>query len=115
MMENINNNLYAMSDEAILQLIGNFLLETRLQQNKSQVEIAKASGINRSTVIQLEDGGGTLTSFIKVMRSLNQLEILENLKIKSEMSPLQLAKMNQQKRQRASRKSQDISTNKPNW
>jgi hypothetical protein len=49
------------------------------------------------------------------MRSLNQLEILENLKIKSEMSPLQLAKMNQQKRQRASRKSQDISTNKPNW
>ena len=35
-MENINNNLYAMSDEAILQLIGNFLLETRLQQNKSQ-------------------------------------------------------------------------------
>jgi transcriptional regulator with XRE-family HTH domain len=114
-MENYNNNIYAMSDDAILQLIGKFLLETRLQQNKSQAEIAEASGINRSTVIQLENGGGTLTSFVKVMRSLNQLDFLEQLKVKSEISPLQLAKLNQQRRQRASRKSKDNTTNKSNW
>jgi len=67
-MEKINNNWYAMSDPAILEVLGNFIQQTRLQQNKTQQQIAEAAGINRSIMGQVENGGGdTLLSFIQIL------------------------------------------------
>jgi len=64
----INNNWYAMSDPAILEVLGNFIKQTRLQQNKTQQQVAEAAGINRSTMGQVENGGGdTLLSFIQIL------------------------------------------------
>ena len=34
-MENVVKNWYAMSDPAILEVLGNFIKQTRLQQNKT--------------------------------------------------------------------------------
>ena len=101
-MENTNISWYAMSDKAILAILGGFLKEIRLQQNKKQQEVAIAAGISRSTLIVLESGGGgSLLTLIEVMRTLEQLHFFNNFLIKKQVSPLQLAKFEQAKRQRA--------------
>ena len=94
-----------MSDLALLELIGKFIQQTRLEQNKTQQQVATAAGLNRTTVVQIEKGGGgTLISFVQILRALEQLQILEHFEVKPQISPLQLAKLEQNKRQRASAK-----------
>lgn len=101
-MENNHNTWHAMSDPAILEKLGVFIQQTRLQQNKTQQELAVAAGINRSTLVQIEKGsGGNLLSLIQILRALGQLELLQNFEIAKLISPLQLAKLEQKKRQRA--------------
>lgn len=96
---------HAMSDPALLGTLGTFIQQTRLQQNKTQQQIATAAGINRSTIVQIEHGGGgTILSFLQIMRALGQLQMFQHFEIKAaQLSPLQLAKMDQKKRQRARR------------
>jgi transcriptional regulator with XRE-family HTH domain len=113
MIEKNNKYWHAMSDPAILEILGRFIQQTRLQQNKTQQQIANAAGINRSTIVKFENGdGGTLTSFVQILRALEQLQLLEHFEIKQQISPLLLAKLDQQKRQRASVK-KDSSIKKP--
>jgi transcriptional regulator with XRE-family HTH domain len=105
MTEITNISWYAMSDKALLTTIGQFLKENRLQQNKTQQQVAVASGIARSTLVQIENGkGGSLISFVQIMRSLEQLHFFNYFQVKRQISPLELAKLEQTKRQRASRK-----------
>jgi transcriptional regulator with XRE-family HTH domain len=102
MMENSNIYWYAMSDKALLSVLGTFLRDIRLQQNKNQQEVAIAAGISRSTLIVLENGGGgSLLTFIELMRTLDQLHLFANFVVRKQVSPLQLAKVEQGKRQRA--------------
>ena len=104
-MEKAVKYWYAMSDPAILEVLGNFIQQTRLQQNKTQQQVAAAAGINRSTMVQVENGGGgTLLSFIQILRALEQLQLFQSFEIRQQLSPLQLAKIDQKKRQRASNK-----------
>ena len=116
-MEKGTNNWYAASDPAILQVLGKFIQQTRLQQNKTQQQVAAVAGINRSTLVQFENGGGgTLLSFIQILRALEQLQLFQNFEIKQQISPLQLAKIDQKKRQRASnKKSIEIEKPKSDW
>lgn len=108
---------HAMSDPAILEVLGNFIQQIRLQQNKTQQQVATAAGINRSTIVQIEKGGGgTLLSFIQILRALEQLQVFQSFEVKQELSPLQLAKIDQKKRQRAStRKNTVIEKPKSDW
>ncbi|MCX8487070.1 MAG: helix-turn-helix transcriptional regulator [Crocinitomicaceae bacterium] len=113
MMEKSIKYWHAMSAPAMLEQLGEFVKQTRLQQNKTQQQVAIAAGINRSTMVQIEKGaGGTLLSFIQVLRALEQLQIFEYFQIKQQFSPLQLAKLEQNKRQRASTK-KDTQNKKP--
>lgn len=115
-MEKDSIDWYSMSDKGILNLIGQFIQETRLQQNKTQQQVADSAGINRSTVGQIEKGnGGTLLSLLQILRVLEQLPVLQSFEIEQKISPLALAKLEQQKRQRA--RNNDTSTNSPkvNW
>ena len=107
---------YSMSDKGVLNLIGQFIQETRLQQNKTQQQVADSAGINRSTVGQIEKGnGGTLLSLLQILRVLEQLSVLQSFEIEQKISPLALAKLEQQKRRRA--RNSDTSNNgtKVNW
>jgi transcriptional regulator with XRE-family HTH domain len=118
MMEKGINYWHAMSDPAVLELLGKFIKETRLQQNKTQQQVATAAGINRSTMVQIENGGGgTMLSFLQVLRALEQLELLQYFEIKQQqLSPLQLAKLEQNKRQRASAtKATQVKKPKSDW
>jgi transcriptional regulator with XRE-family HTH domain len=116
-MEKTVTYKYAMSDPAILQVLGDFIQQTRLKQNKTQQQVAAAAGVNRSTIVQIENGGGgTLLSFIQILRSLDQLHLFQNFEISQQFSPLQLAKVEQQKRQRASNKKQpENNKSKSDW
>jgi transcriptional regulator with XRE-family HTH domain len=103
-MEISNLNWYAMSDAAMMELIGHYIKECRLKQNKTQAQVAEMAGVNRSTVVLLEKGsGGNLASLIQVLRALEQLHLLEIFKVERKLSPLQLAKLEKNTRQRASR------------
>lgn len=105
MAENTDINWRAMSDKTILETIGQFVKETRLQQNKTQTQVSMDSGIARSTLVQIENGhGGTLISFIQIMRTLDQLHIIRYFQVKQQISPLKLAKLEQERRLRARRK-----------
>ncbi len=109
-MEKGNKLGYAMSDPAILELLGDFIQQTRLQRNQTQEEVATAAGVNRSTIVSMENGGGgTLLSFIQVLRSLEQLHLLRHFETKQGFSPLELAKLELKKRKRASNKTKPVS------
>jgi transcriptional regulator with XRE-family HTH domain len=117
MVEKNNTNWYSRSDPAILEILGHYLQQTRLQQNKTQQSVAEAAGVNRSTVVQIEKGsGGTMLSFIQILRALEQLHLLEGFEFKMQISPIQLAKIEQEKRQRAGRKKKpDSGLKKSSW
>jgi transcriptional regulator with XRE-family HTH domain len=102
MMENSNINWNSGSDAATLQVIGNFLKEARLQQNKSQEAAAEEAGVHRSTLVRMENGeGGTLLSFIQLLRMLDKLQLLQAFETKPQISPLLLAELELKKRRRA--------------
>lgn len=81
MMENTNIILHELSDRQILVELGRFIKTTRLQQNKTQQQIAEIAGVNRSTIVQIENGSGsTMLSFIQVLRALEELHQFKSKK-----------------------------------
>lgn len=103
-MTEISYNWRMMSDDALIELIGKYIRHQRLVQNKSQKEIASNAGVSRSTLSLLESGEKiTMSSFLKVMRELDLLHLLEVFKIQETLSPIALAKLEKEKRQRASK------------
>ena len=93
-MEKASNNWIAMSDNAIIGAIGEFIKQKRLQENKSQALLAKEAGLNRSTLVQIENGGSiTLSSLIQILRVLNLLHLLDIFTIEDKISPIEYARL----------------------
>jgi transcriptional regulator with XRE-family HTH domain len=98
-------NWNSMSDNAIVQQIGAFVKHHRMEQNKTQDILANAAGISRSTLSLLERGETvTLATLIQVLRVLDALHIMDVFVIQQAISPLALAKIEKDKRKRASGK-----------
>lgn len=117
-MSEINNTVnYSLSDNALVSLFGAYIRHHRLQQNKSQSQLATHAGINRSTLIEFEKGKrANLITFIQLLRALNLLYVLDAFKIEQQISPLMLAEMAQAVRKRASRsKKNQVKKNKSDW
>ncbi|HHN47964.1 MAG TPA: XRE family transcriptional regulator [Bacteroidales bacterium] len=53
MMEITNNSLFALSDAALVNMLGEFVRHQRLMQNITQEYLAKLAGINRSTPVKI--------------------------------------------------------------
>lgn len=114
-MENTNTNWLAMTDQSIVQKIGNFIKNERLKSNKTQLQLAVDAGVNRSTISQIENGEAiTLLSLIQILRVLNCLQLLDIFSVKTEISPLELAKQDLNKRKRA-RNVENDATKNPDW
>jgi transcriptional regulator with XRE-family HTH domain len=105
-------NWNSMSDTALVQFIGRFVKAKRMELNKTQEKLAHAAGISRSTLSLLEKGETvTLATLIQVLRVLDQLPVLQAFAVQQTVSPIQLAKLEQKKRKRASgNPSSDTST-----
>lgn len=92
----------SISDKAILETIGGFVQHHRLNQNRSQGEVSKAAGISRSTLSLLERGEKvSLNTLIQVLRVLDNLHVINAFKVTEEISPIEYAKLQKKKRQRA--------------
>src|SRR5665647_3282954 len=90
------NNMEAASDTALIKTLGAFVKHHRVQQNKSQAQLAREAGIVRSTLSLFENGENTsLLVFVQLLRALRLLNLLQQFEIKEELSPLQLAKLEQ--------------------
>ena len=111
-----NINWPSMTDKSIIFFIGAYIKDKRLFQNKTQAKVAEAAGINRWTMSQIENGEPiSLISLIQILRALNLLEVLEVFKIETQISPLELAKLDKQKRQRARTKVEENEQKDSEW
>ena len=114
-MGNTNTNWIAMSNSAIVSKIGEFIKNERLNSNKTQAQLAKEAGINKWTLGQIENGEAiTLLSLIQILRALDVLPLLDIFSIKQEISPIELAKKEQNNRKRA-RNTDSNNPKKSDW
>jgi transcriptional regulator with XRE-family HTH domain len=90
------------SDRAVLDELGARLARTRLEQNTSQEQLAAAAGVSKSTVERIETGREVkLTSFVRVLRALGRLELLDRLLPEPLPSPIERIRIQGKRRQRA--------------
>ncbi|HEY0929765.1 MAG TPA: helix-turn-helix transcriptional regulator [Gemmatimonas sp.] len=88
----------------VLREFGDRIQGYRLQQNLRVIDIARLSGLPTRTINRLEAGeNSTLETVVRVLRALGRLEALETFLPPPVLSPIQLAAMSGQVRQRASR------------
>ena len=107
------NNDPSISDFAFALRIGQFVKHHRLLLNLTQDDVSKAAGISRSTLGLLEKGETvSVATLIQVLRILDQLHVLRVFEINEEISPLVLARLEKSRRQRAGRKSKNITNTK---
>jgi len=101
-----------LNDLAILRRMGEFIKHHRVNQLKSQDQMAKAAGISRSTLSLLERGEKVnLITLIQVLRVLDQLQVLEAFEVKQEISPLEYIKL--QKKQPKRIRTIDMAAEEP--
>ncbi len=92
-----------MNDSAILSELGIRIKRQRLNQDITQLELAKRAGISRTAIQRIEQGEEcTLKIFIRILRALSILEQLDIFIPDPGYSPIQLAKLQGKVRQRAS-------------
>ncbi len=98
------NSRSAMSDPTIVKDVCSNLKQMRLNKNMSQADLAQVAGLNRVTISRMEAGrAATLLTLVQVLRALDKLEVLDVFREESEVSPLNLLKLQGKQRLRASR------------
>jgi transcriptional regulator with XRE-family HTH domain len=96
--------LKRMTDDMVIQAIGEYVRSARLERNLTQEQLGERAGVHRTTVRDLEWGKrSTLITLIQVLRSLDELQTLKHFKASKELNPLELAKLEAKERKRASR------------
>jgi transcriptional regulator with XRE-family HTH domain len=93
---------YAMSDRAIQKEIGKRFRQLRLNRNVTQKDLADRTMTSVTRIKSLEGGNAKLETMIMVLRELDILEDLDFFIADPGISPLELAKRQGSKRQRAS-------------
>ena len=94
--------LYTLGNKAIATELGKRIRTLRLKKNTTQKELATATTLSINAIKSLESGRGKLSTLIAVLRELRALEQLDNFLPETEISPIQLAKMQGKVRERAS-------------
>lgn len=81
-------SVYMLADEMILHRIGERLKEVRLKQNITQQHLAEESGVSLSSVKKIENGEiRSFDSFLRLLRTLGKLDVLQPLLDEEQMSP----------------------------
>ncbi|NHB89657.1 helix-turn-helix transcriptional regulator [Photorhabdus tasmaniensis] len=103
------------SASAMAVELGERLKQARLNNDLTQAEIAELVGVTRKTVLNAEKGKVQLEIFVAIMAALNLTEQLELFLPKQNISPIQLAKLQGKKRQRASKNRKNSEEDTPEW
>ena len=97
----VMEDIYALTDSAILVQIGQKLKEARIEQNISQKALADDSGLSTFSISQMENGHNTsLLSIIMVLRALNRLDVFADLFREKPISPVAISEYLKKTRQR---------------
>ncbi len=98
-------SLAGLSDTAILAEMGERIRRERLNQNRTQSELAASASVGLNVVKRLESGSGcTLASLIRILRSLGRLDQIDSFLPEPGVSPLELARLEGRRRKQASGK-----------
>ena len=112
MLGNNNTEWVSMTDNAIINAIGAYIKHQRLEQNKTQAQVANEAGINRWTLSQIENGESvTLKTLIQILRVLDLIHLLEIFTVKEKISPIEYAKLQEKKKRRARPKNKETNLN----
>ena len=115
------DNIYILSDMAILSRIGNHMRSSRLKQNITQQSLADAAGVSLSSLKKIEKGEiGSFDSLLRVMRTLGKLDVLQPLVDEEQMSPSEYYELvhsanTKRQRQRAAGKINNASKEDTGW
>ncbi len=104
-----------MTATALAEETGERLKQARLNRDLTQSEVAALAGVARKTVINAEKGKVQLDIMIAILMALDLTEQIDLFIPKQEISPLQLAKLQGKKRQRASGQRSNINEETPEW
>lgn len=104
-----------MTVSAYAEEIGERLKQARLNRDLTQAEVARLAGVARKTVLNAEKGKAQLETLIAIMMALDLTDHLNLFLPKQEISPLQLAKLQGKKRQRASGQHHAPDEETPQW
>jgi DNA-binding XRE family transcriptional regulator len=96
---------YTLTETEIMEEIGSRVRLARMEKNLTQQMLAERSGLNRSTIRDLENGRSVnLLSLLSLFRSLEILERLDLLLPGAGESPVLALLLNKRKRVKLSRK-----------
>lgn len=105
---------HQLSDLAILQQIGSFVKHHRMEQQRSQEQLATDAGISRSTLSLLERGERVnLITLIQVLRVLGQLQWLAEFEVQKTISPIEYMKLQKKYERQRIRHSDQAADNPP--
>lgn len=108
MSVNTNTKWVSMTDGAIIKSVGAYVKHQRLEQNRTQVQVAEDAGINRWTLSKMENGESiTLTNLVRILRVLDLLHLLEIFTVEEKISPIEYAKLKEKKKRRARSKNKE--------
>lgn len=72
-----NNSEFDLDDASFEGVIGERMKRHRLNLNLSQSELFKEAGVARRTITSVENGqGGTLSTFIRLLRAMDKMSLL---------------------------------------
>lgn len=96
----ISKNL---TDEAILAQLGERLSRRRIELGMTQARLAEESGVSKRTVERIEAGASAqLSSFIRLLRTLDLVDPIEAFVPDTAPSPIELLKLRGKQRERVS-------------
>lgn len=116
-METIKADWKKMSDLAIAGELAAYVRHMRLELNKTQQDLATEAGVTRKTLSDFENGQKniTLLTLIQLLRALDTLPVLNAFQVVDQVSPLVLAKLEKEKRQRAGRSKKQDTNKRSDW
>jgi len=83
--------------------IGKRIKKSRLSKNLTQKGLAEKAGLSRGAISKIERGkGATLSSLVEILRVLRLLDSFEQIFPTTELSPLEIVKLEGKTRKRAS-------------
>ncbi len=103
------------SPSVITEQLGLRLRQARLNTDKTQAEVAELAGLSRKAVLNAEKGQAQLETFVAIMVALNLQDHLDTFLPEPPPSPMQLAKLQGKKRQRASGQRKQHREDDPTW
>jgi transcriptional regulator with XRE-family HTH domain len=94
-----------LTDEAILNEIGQRIANRRIELNMTQAAVAKKAGVGKSTIERIEGGASSqMLSIIKIFRVLSLMDNLDSMLPELSPKPMDLLKQKRKLRIRASKK-----------